>query len=158
MTQICNEIWFVFLKKDTTIFFWNFLTFTGWTLSFHTICMWICGSLVHVIKKCRKLQILIGIIPTFFENLIKINQVWSEAILRIYTGLDHFIIDSFQNGFWRLPLINWKFNWGQFHLSINIEFPVYQWQPPKSILEVVNDKMVQNCVNSENGLGSCLKL
>ena len=78
--------------------------FTGWTLNFHTIWMWICGSLVHVNKNCRKLQILIGIIPTFSENFIQINQVWpqlqpktwSEAILRIYLGLDHFLIDSFQ--------------------------------------------------------------
>ena len=42
--------------------------------------------------------------PTFSENFIQIKQVWpqlkpqtwSEAILRIYTGLDHFIIDSLQ--------------------------------------------------------------
>ena len=56
------------------------------------------------LKNCRKLQILIGIIPTFSENFIQIDKVWpqlqpktwSEAILRIYTSLDHFIIDSLQ--------------------------------------------------------------
>ena len=71
-------------------------------LSFHTIWMWICGSLVHVNKNCRKLQIFIGIIPTFFENVIQINQVWpqlqtktwSEAILRMYKNSHNFIIDS----------------------------------------------------------------
>ena len=47
-------------------------------------------------------QIFIGIIPTFAINFVQINQVlpqlqpqmWFEAILRIYMGLDHFIIDS----------------------------------------------------------------
>ena len=38
---------------------------TGWQQSFHTIWMCICGSLVNVNKDCRKLQIVIGIIPTF---------------------------------------------------------------------------------------------
>ena len=55
-------------------------------------------------KNCRKLQILIGIMSTFFENFIQINQVWpqlqpktwTEAILRIYSGLDHFLSDSLQ--------------------------------------------------------------
>ena len=55
-------------------------------------------------KNCIKYQILIGIIPKFSENFIQINQgcpqlkpqTWSEAILRIYTGLDHFVIDSLQ--------------------------------------------------------------
>ena len=78
--------------------------YTGWQQSFHTILMWICGSLVHVNKNCRKLQILIGIIPTFSENFIQINQVWpqlqpktwSEAILKMYKSLHHFIIDSLQ--------------------------------------------------------------
>ena len=28
-----------------------------------------------------------------------------------------------KNAFWRLPLIDRTFNWGQFHLSIKIEFP-----------------------------------
>ena len=64
----------------------------------------ICGWLVHLKKKWRKLQILIGIIPTFSEDFIQIDKVWpqlqpktwSEAILRIYTSLDHFIIDSLQ--------------------------------------------------------------
>ena len=73
-------------------------------LSFHTIWMWICGSLVHVNKNCRKLQILIGIIPIFSENFIQNKQVWpqlqpktwSEAILRIYKSAHHFIIDSLQ--------------------------------------------------------------
>ena len=54
-------------------------------------------------KNCIK-YILIGIIPTFSENFIQIDKVWpqlqpktlSEAILRIYTSLDHFIIDSLQ--------------------------------------------------------------
>ena len=62
------------------------------------------GWLVHVKKNCIKCQILIGIIPKFSENFIQINQgwpqlkpqTWSEAILRIYTGLDHFVIDSLQ--------------------------------------------------------------
>ena len=66
--------------------------------------MWICGYLIHVNKNCSKLQILIGIIPTFSENFIQINQVWpqlqpktwSEAILRMYKSLHHFIIDSLQ--------------------------------------------------------------
>ena len=77
---------------------------TGWTLSFRTIWMCICGSFVHVNKSCRNLQILIGIIPTFSENFIQINQLWpqlqpktwSEAILRMYKSLHHFIIDSLQ--------------------------------------------------------------
>ena len=64
----------------------------------------ICGWLVHVKKNWRKLQILIGIIPTFSENFIQIIQVWpqlqpktwSEAILRIYKSLHHFIFDSLQ--------------------------------------------------------------
>ena len=55
-------------------------------------------------KNGIKKQILIGIILTFSKNFIQINQVWpqlqpkmwSEAILRIYTSLDHFIIDSLQ--------------------------------------------------------------
>ena len=42
--------------------------------------------------------------PTFSENFIQINQVWpqlqlktwSEAILRMYKSLHHFIIDSLQ--------------------------------------------------------------
>ena len=59
-------------------------------------------------------------------------------------GLDHFIIDSLQNGFWRVSLIDWTFSWGQVHLCINVEFPVYQWQPLKSILEAVNDKNGSN--------------
>ena len=63
-----------------------------------------------------------------------------------------------KNAFWRLPLIDWTFIWGQFHLSINIEFPDNQWWPPKCILEAVNDEMVQTCVNSENGLGSHCRL
>ena len=77
---------------------------TGWLQSFHTIWMWICGSLVHVSKNCRKLQILIGIIPKFSENFIKINQMWpqlqpktwSEAIFKLYKSTHHFIIDSLQ--------------------------------------------------------------
>ena len=32
-------------------------------------------------------------------------------------------LTAYKNAFWRLPLIDWTFNWGQFHLSINIEFP-----------------------------------
>ena len=35
-----------------------------------------------------------------------------------------------------------------------IALPVYQWQPPNSILEAYNDKMIQTCVSSENGLRS----
>ena len=46
----------------------------------------------------------IGIIPIFSENFIQINfvwpqlkpETWSKAILRIYTGMDHLIIDSLQ--------------------------------------------------------------
>ena len=38
-----------------------------------------------------------------------------------------------KNAFWRLPLIDWTLNWGQFHFSIKIEFPDNQWQPPKCI-------------------------
>ena len=60
--------------------------------------------MAHVSKNCSKLQILIGIMSTFSENFILINQVlpqlqrktWSEAILRIYSSLDYFIIDSLQ--------------------------------------------------------------
>ena len=63
-----------------------------------------------------------------------------------------------KNAFRRLPLIDWTFIWGQFHLSINIEFPDNQWWLPKCILEAVNDEMVQTCVNSENGLGSHCRL
>ena len=55
-------------------------------------------------KNCSKLQILIGIMSTFSENFIQINQLWpqlqpktwSEAILRMYKSLHHFIIDSLQ--------------------------------------------------------------
>ena len=55
-------------------------------------------------KNCSKLQILIGIMATFSENFIHINQLWpqlqpktwSEAILRMYKSLHHFIIDSLQ--------------------------------------------------------------
>ena len=62
----------------------------------------ICAKLVHVNTNCIKYQILIGIIPTFSENFIQIDKVWprlqpktwSEAILRMYTSLDHFSIDS----------------------------------------------------------------
>ena len=58
-------------------------------------------KLVHVNKNCAKYQILIS---TISENFIQINQLWpqlqpkmwSEAILRIYSGLDHFLIDSLQ--------------------------------------------------------------
>jgi hypothetical protein len=57
-----------------------------------------------VSKNCIKYEILIGIIPIFSEKFIQIDKVWpqlqpkmwSEAILRIYTSLDHFIIDSLQ--------------------------------------------------------------
>ena len=60
--------------------------------------------MVHVSKNCSKLQILIGIMATFSENFIQINQLWpqlqpktwSEAILRMYKSLLHFIIDSLQ--------------------------------------------------------------
>ena len=77
---------------------------TGWQQSFHTIWIWICGSRVHKNKNCRKWQILIGIIQTFSENFIQINQVWpqlqpktwSEAILKMYKSVHHFIIDSLQ--------------------------------------------------------------
>ena len=71
--------------------------------------------------------------PIFLKNVVQFNQMrpqlrfqmWFEAILRIYTGLEHFIINgSLQNGFWRLPLIDWKFNWEQFHLSINFGFEI----------------------------------
>ena len=76
----------------------------GWQQSFHTIWMWICGLLAHVNKNCRKLQILIGIITTFSEKIFQNKQVWpqlqpktwSEAILRIYKSVHHFIIDSLQ--------------------------------------------------------------
>ena len=55
-------------------------------------------------KNCIIYQILLGIIPTFSENFIQIDKVWprlqpktrSEAILKIYTSLDHFIIDILQ--------------------------------------------------------------
>ena len=85
---------------------YNF-SYTGWQQSFHTNWMWICGSLAHVNKNCRKLQILIGIITTFSENFIQNKQVWpqlqpktwSEAILRMYRSLNHFIIDSLQKCF-----------------------------------------------------------
>ena len=60
--------------------------------------------MVHVSKNCSKLQILIGIMATFSENFIQINQLWpqlqpktwSEAILRMYKSLLHFIIESLQ--------------------------------------------------------------
>ena len=56
------------------------------------------------IKICIKYKNFIGIIPTFPENVIQIDKVrpqlqrkrWSESILRIYTSLDHIIIDSLQ--------------------------------------------------------------
>ena len=67
-------------------------------------------------KNCIKYQILIGIIPTFFDDFIRIYQVKAKAstkaILRIYTGLDHFIIGSLQNwileaAFDRLEIQSW---------------------------------------------------
>ena len=48
-------------------------------------------------------------------------------------GKNYVHVDSPQNGFWRPPLIDWKFKCEKFHLSINFGFPVNQWQPPKSI-------------------------
>ena len=124
------------VKKKIYIPFnlWTVLLLWRLLQSFHTpkVCyLWLISLCA---KNCITYQIFIGIIPTFSENFIQFNQVWpqlqlqtwSEAILRIYTSLDHFIIDSLQNGFWRLPLIDRKF-WEQFHLSINFGFPVYQW-------------------------------
>ena len=54
----------------------------------------ICESLFRVKTKCIKNQIFIGILSTFSEKFFQIKhvwpQTWSEAILRIGTGLDHF--------------------------------------------------------------------
>ena len=75
------------------------------------------------------------------------TQVWTILALTVS-----------KNGFWRLQLIDWTFILGQFHLSINIEFPGNQWRLQNAFLEAVNDKMVQTCVNSENGLGSRFRL
>ena len=67
---------------------------TGWQQSFHTIWMWICGSLVHVNKNCRKLQILIGIIPIFSENFIQNKQMG-----KVYQ-------QKFHGFFWKWDLAN----------------------------------------------------
>ena len=37
------------------------------------------------------------------------------------------------NAFWRLPWIDWRFNVDWKVKSSPIEYPVYQWQPPKCI-------------------------
>ena len=132
--------------------------------------MWICGSLVHVNKNCRKLQILIGIIPAFSENFIQNQQVWPqkqpktwfEAVLKIYKSAHHFTIDSFQKcileaiidcleieswliGGWNCPQWNWNVQ------SINGSLQ-------NAFLEAVNDKMVRTFVNFENGLESRFRL
>ena len=77
-------------------------------------------------KNCRKLQILIGIIPTFSENFNQIDQVWpqlqpktwSEAIdkLDIQLGaispfnqdwISRQSMTAFKMHFWRLSIIKW---------------------------------------------------
>ena len=70
----------------------------------------ICGWLVYVKKNCIIYQIFIGIIPTFSEKSIQFTEVWpelrlqtwSKAIFKIYTSLDHFIIDIWQPPKWVL--------------------------------------------------------
>ena len=47
---------------------------------------------------------------TFSDNYIQINQVWPQ-------------IQPKKNVQKFAPLIDWTFNWGQFHISIQIEFP-----------------------------------
>ena len=79
-----------------------FLKLQGYQKVFIRLKCAISAKLVHVNTNCIKYQILIGIIPTFSENFIQIDKVWprlqpktwSEAILRMYTSLDHFSIDS----------------------------------------------------------------
>ena len=112
-------------------------------------------------------QIFIGIIPTFSEIFIQIDKVWpqlqpkmwSEAILRIYTSLENFIIDSLQKCILEAsidcqeyPMLIERWNCPQMNVqSINGSLQ-------SAFLEAVNDKMVQTCVNSENGLGSRFRL
>ena len=106
-------------------------------------------------KNCRKLQILIGIIPIFSENFIQNKQVWPqlqpktwfEAILKIYKSAHHFIIDSLKKCIleavidcleieswliegWNCPQWNWNVQ------SINGSLQ-------NAFLEAVNDKKVQ---------------
>ena len=146
------------------VVFSEYLNFTGLLQSFQTskLChLWLI-SLRE--KNCIKYQILIGIIPTFSENFIQINQVWpqlqpqrwSQAILKIYTSLDHFRQPpkmDFGGCHDRLEIQSWL----KGEIVPNWISRLSQWQPPKYVLEAVNDKMVQTHVNSENCLGSCLK-
>ena len=143
---------------------------TGWQQSFHTIWMWICGSLAHVNKNCRKLQILICIITTFSENFIQNKQVWPqlqpktwfEAILKIYKSAHHFIIDSLQKCILEAAI-------DRLDIPLGTISPFSQdWISRQSMtasnslqnafLEAVNDKMVVTFVNFENDLGSRFRL
>ena len=58
----------------------------------------ICGSLLHVKIFCIENQIFNGIMPTFFENFIQINQVWPQLQLQLEFG----IIISLQPVIWWL--------------------------------------------------------
>ena len=49
-------------------------------------------------------------------------------------------------------------HWGQFHLSIKIDFQTINDSLQNAFLEAVNDKMVQTFVHSENGLGLHFRL
>ena len=87
--------------------------------------------MVHVSKNCSKLQILIGIMSTFSENFIQIIQVWpqlqpktwSEAILRIYKSLCHFIFDSLQKYIVEAAIDRLDIQLGTISPFIKIEFP-----------------------------------
>ena len=114
---------------------------TGWQQSFHTIWIWICGSRVHKNKNCRKWQILIVLYKHFLKisfKLIKCGLSYSlkrdprslSKCTKVGTILS---LTASKKAFWRLPLIDWTFNWGQFYLSIKIELPDNQRQPPNCI-------------------------
>ena len=53
-----------------------------------------------------------------------------SEITRVWTI---FSLTASKNALWRVPLIDWTFDLGQFYLSINIEFSNNQWRPPKCI-------------------------
>ena len=112
--------------------------------------------LVHVIKNCIKYQILIGTISTFSVNFIQINKgwpqlqpkTWSEAILRIHTILDHFIIYSLQKGILEAAI-------DSLDIQLGTISPFNQyWISRQSITA----SKMQTFVHSENGLGSQFRL
>ena len=81
-------------------------------------------SYPHFIKISFKL------IKCGLSNSLKRDLRPFSEFTRVWTI---FTFTASKNELWRLPLIDWRFHWGQFYLSINIESKSYQWQPPKCI-------------------------